>query len=81
MLRRPGAAALLATVIVGLVFAAPLAFIAQRLTYQAAASAAYLQGKVSAGELGRLIPPDSRVTGWVSAFADRVDFSALSLPA
>jgi predicted PurR-regulated permease PerM len=59
----------------------PLAFVAQRLTYEAAASADYLQAKVSAGELGRLIPPGSRAAEWFSTFADRIDFGALSASA
>ena len=77
-LGRPSAAALLSTLVVALVFAAPLALLAQRLGSEAAASAAYLQAKVSAGEIGRLIPPDSSLAAWLSAFAERVDFTALS---
>jgi predicted PurR-regulated permease PerM len=71
--KRPGAAALVAVLLIGLMVVVPAIFVAQRLMVEAARAAQAVQTKVDSGEWQRLLESQPQLKPWVDRIETEID--------
>ncbi len=71
--RRPGAAAALAVILIGAMVVVPVFFVGQRLILEAARGAQTVQSKVDSGEWRRLLESQPRLKPWVDRIETEID--------